>query len=151
MIAFCIYGEPASKANSRQIVMFGKLPRVIKSQKARDYERTALYQIPSEAKQMLTGELIITLHIYYASERSDLDESVVLDVLQAKFEKVRGVRVCTRKGVYLNDRQIREKHVYHFIDKKSPRVAVRIEQRTQLELLMPELPMISSTSQADPF
>ena len=31
-----IYGEPASKANSRKIVMFGKRPAIIKSQKARD-------------------------------------------------------------------------------------------------------------------
>jgi hypothetical protein len=35
-----IYGEPASKANSRQIVMFGTRPAVIKSKKAREYVKT---------------------------------------------------------------------------------------------------------------
>ena len=33
--SFTIDGEPASKANSRKIVMFGKRPAVIKSDKAR--------------------------------------------------------------------------------------------------------------------
>ncbi len=35
-----VIGEPASKANSRRIVMFGKRPAIIKSQKARDYVKS---------------------------------------------------------------------------------------------------------------
>jgi Holliday junction resolvase RusA-like endonuclease len=124
VIRLIIHGEPASKANSRQLVRFGDRPAVIKSKKARDYERDAVLQIPAHAKVMLQGRLRVTLRIFYASERPDLDESVILDVLQAK--KKDGDIV--RKGVYLNDRQVREKHVFHAIDRANPRAEIEIEE-----------------------
>ena len=31
------------------------------------------------------------------------------------------------KGVYENDRQVREKHVFHFIDRVNPRAEIEIE------------------------
>lgn len=136
MIRFTILGEPASKANSRQLVSFGDRPAIIKSQKARDYERAAILQIPDAAKLMLAGKLRMTLRIYYATERPDLDESVVLDVLQAKFkiDKRTKERSLVRRGVYLNDRQVREKHVFHAVDRRNPRAEIEIEP-FQAELL----------------
>lgn len=131
MIKFTIYGEPASKANGRTIVTIYGRPAVVKSKKGIDYERTALYQIPAEAKLMLEGELTATIHVYYATERPDLDESIILDVLQAKFETSGQRKICTRKGVYLNDRQVRERHVYHHIDKLNPRAVIEIAPRLQ--------------------
>ena len=131
MIRFIIYGEPASKANSRQIVTINGRPASIKSKKARDYENSALKQIPFEAKQNLEGEVSVTLHVYYASERPDLDESVILDVLQAKFETSGLRKICTRRGVYLNDRQVREKHIYHHIDRLNPRTLIEVASRIQ--------------------
>jgi Holliday junction resolvase RusA-like endonuclease len=127
MICFTILGEAASKANSRKLVKINGKTRFIKSEKARDYEQAALLQIPAEAKQMLSGRLRVTLRIWYASERPDLDESVILDVLQARFKGKGKSRVLIRRGVYLNDRQIREKHVYHGIDKQNPRAEIEIE------------------------
>jgi len=139
-ISFVIHGEPASKANSRDIVTRRKRdetgtlksrPMSIKSDKARDYERNALKQIPPRARVQLAGPVRVTLRIYYASERPDLDESVVLDVMQNRYVSVkrRGVkaRELVQRGVYLNDRQVREKHIYHGIDRKNPRVEVEIE------------------------
>ena len=131
MIKFTIYGEAVSKANSRQLVTIHGRPAFIKSEKGLDYERTALYQIPAEAKLMLEGELTATIHVYYASERPDLDESIILDVLQAKFETSGQRKICVRKGVYLNDRQVRERHVYHHIDKLNPRAVIEIAPRLQ--------------------
>lgn len=147
MIRLTLLGEPASKANSRQIVMMGRGPKarpaVIKSEKARDYERDAIKQIPLAAKVMLQGPVRVTIRVFYASERPDLDESVILDVLQAKFEKqhvryekladglgIQSIeeRVCVRRGVYLNDRQVREKHIFHAIDRKNPRAEIEVEQ-----------------------
>ena len=125
-VAFVILGEPASKANSRKIVSFGGRPASIKSDKARSFEKSAVLQIPNEAKRMLTGRLRATIRIFYASERPDLDESVVLDVLQAKFSGSGKNLVCVRKGVYLNDRQVREKHVFHAVDRSNPRVEIEI-------------------------
>lgn len=129
IIAFTILGECASKANSRKLVKFGDRPAIIKSSKARTYEKNALRQIPSAARQRLEGPLKVTLRIYYASERPDLDESVVLDVLQDRYSrsKINGERLLVQDGVYRNDRQVREKHVFHFIDRHNPRAEIEVE------------------------
>jgi hypothetical protein len=169
-IRFTILGEPASKANSREIVTFpmkctkcpscaapAKLtdkmcrkcdapfvrPAVIKSKKARDYEEDALRQLTGNLRVMMTGPVRVTLRIYYASERPDLDESVILDVLQARFAKrVEGQpRQVERTGVYLNDRQVREKHVYHDIDRDNPRAEIEVEQLQPEASLFDQLPI----------
>lgn len=56
MIKFTIFGEAASKANSRKIVTIAGRPASIKSNKALAFEKAALMQIPNDAKQMLKGE-----------------------------------------------------------------------------------------------
>ena len=105
-------------------------PTVRKSDKALAYERDALLQIPRGARAMFTGPVRVTIRIFYASERPDLDESVVLDVLQAQYVKVKGERRLAARGVYLNDRQVREKHIYHGIDKFNPRAEIEVEALT---------------------
>lgn len=131
MPTFTILGEPASKANSRQIVTIAGRPSSIKSKKARGYEADALPQIPVSARVRLEGPVRVTLRIWYASERPDLDESVVLDVLQDRWSKrdSNGHRMLVQAGVYRNDRQVREKHVFHAIDKRNPRVVIVVEPR----------------------
>lgn len=156
-VSLTIKGEPASKANSRKLATIGgknveingKRTRVggraafIKSEKARDYEYAAILQIPETAKQMLTGPVRVTIHVFYANERSDLDESVILDILQAKYAKAEKgkPRELIRRGVYLNDRQVREKHIYHAIDESNPRAEIEIEsmeaQQAGLDLCTP--------------
>lgn len=130
-IRFTIYGEPASKANSRKLVAFGKRPAIIKSDKARDYEDAAILQIPKAARLALECDVRITIRIYYATKRPDLDESVILDVLQHRW-KTRGKgpnkkRELVQCGVYVNDRQVKEKHVFHSIDPVNPRAEIEIE------------------------
>ena len=58
-----IYGEPASKANSRKIVNFGKRMGVIKSQKARDYEKNFAEQCPT-LKNLIENDLFKSLLIW---------------------------------------------------------------------------------------
>lgn len=123
MIKLTILGEPYSKANSRKLVTFGNRPASIKSAGALQYEKSAIMQIPDNAKQMLTDPVAVTMRIYYASQRKDLDESLILDCLQAKKSKGEIVR----RGVYVNDRQVREKHIYHFIDKACPRAEIEVK------------------------
>ena len=87
-IRFTILGEPASKANSREIGVIrfkdketGALkqrPSVRKSDKALNFERDALRQIPPAARLQLAGPVRVTLRIYYATQRPDLDESVAI-------------------------------------------------------------------------
>jgi len=122
VIRFVIHGEPASKANSRRLVKFGDRPASIKSTKALSYEKSAILQIPDYAKQMLACDICFTAWIYYATRRPDLDESIIMDALQAKFKN----GVLIRKGVYLNDRQIKQKHIYHGLDKTNPRAEIEI-------------------------
>jgi len=122
-----IKGQPQSKANSRQLVHVHGKPLFIKSPEARAYEKNALLQIPMSARLMLDGRIRITIHIYYESERPDLDESIILDVLQNRYKKVAGKRMLLREGVYVNDRQVREKHIYHHIDKDNPRAEILVE------------------------
>jgi Holliday junction resolvase RusA-like endonuclease len=113
----------------------------IKSDKARAYEATATMQVPAAARVMLQGPVRFTAHIYYASERPDLDESVILDVMQAKYAKEKDGGALIRKGVYTNDRQVREKHVYHHIDRANPRAEIVVEamvpQQVELDVKPP--------------
>lgn len=122
VLRLTILGEPASKANSRKLVLFGRgsnaRPGIIKSEKAREYEKTAIPQVQTQCRLagwtcIATGKVKVSLRVFYASERPDLDESVILDVLQ--------------QIVYSNDRQVREKHVFHFIDRDNPRAEVEVE------------------------
>lgn len=145
MIAFVIFGQPYSKANSRLIVDMPikgtdrKRPAVVKSKDAQQYERDALRQIPPYARRRLEGPVRVTLRIFYASERPDLDESVVLDVLQDRYAGKGEARQLVQHGVYRNDRQVREKHVFHSIDRKNPRAEIVVEplQAQQVDLLGP--------------
>lgn len=142
MIRLTILGEPASKSNQRKLVSFGDRPALIKSDKARSYERDALRQIPPAARVRLEGPVRVTLRIWYASERPDLDESVILDVLQDQWQKRKKAesekpRELRQAGVYRNDRQVREKHVFHAIDRKNPRTEVLVEpMQAQQESLL---------------
>lgn len=143
MIRFTIFGEPASKSNSRQLVSFpdgkgGKRPALIKSAKARDYERDALRQIPPIYRKQIEGPVRVTIRIFYASQRPDLDESVILDVLQDRYAKEGGERVLVQKGVIKNDRQVREKHVFHGIDKGNPRAEIEVEPMVEQAVLLEE-------------
>ena len=108
---FVILGEPASKANSRKIVNFGKRMALIKSQKARNYEKIFADQCPV-LKNLIENDVKVELIIYYASRRPDLDESVILDCMQGK--------------IYVNDRQVKQKHIYWGLDKERPRTHVRV-------------------------
>jgi Holliday junction resolvase RusA-like endonuclease len=105
---FLIYGEPASKANSRRWT--GKL--FIKSSKALAYSKAFLDQAKPLAR-LLEGDLRITVKIWYASRRPDLDASLIFDLLQ-------GI-------AYQNDRQLREQHLYWSLDKENPRAEITIE------------------------
>lgn len=112
-VSLIIFGEPASKANSRRVVRFGGVSRLIKSAKALSYS-DAFKQQAVPIDPLLEGDLVVTMHIYYASRRPDLDESLILDLLQ-------GV-------VYTNDRQVKEKHIFWHLDKVNPRTLITVSK-----------------------
>ncbi len=112
-LSIIIFGEPASKANSRRMVKFGNMSRLIKSQKALNYGEAFKQQCPP-INPLMTGDIRMTLLIYYASRRPDLDESLILDLFQGL--------------VYENDRQVKERHVYWGLDPDNPRAEIIIDQ-----------------------
>jgi len=114
-LSLTIHGELASKANSRKLVTYGGKPRFIKSDKALDWERLALMQIPNDHRIGMTGPIRMTATIYYASRRPDLDPSLLMDMLE-------------HAGVYKNDRQICEQHLYKKLDPINPRVELLLEE-----------------------
>ena len=148
-VRFTLYGQAYSKANSRRMVVLNGRAASIKSKEALAFERYALRQVPPAARQRIEGPVRVTLWMWYASERPDLDESLVLDVLQDRWKAgdEKTPRVLLQAGVYRNDRQVREKHVYHGIDRLQPRVEVLVEpilaQQQALELA-PLRPVLES-------
>jgi len=111
--SFTVLGEPASKANSRKIVMFGKRPAIIKSQKARKYLEA--FEMQCEAlSEPFEGDVGVDITIFYASRRPDLDESVILDAMEKK--------------IYKNDRQVKEKKIRWGLDKENPRAIIKVYQ-----------------------
>jgi Holliday junction resolvase RusA-like endonuclease len=108
-----IFGEPASKANSRRVVHYGGMSRLIKSKKALSYADVFRQQCRPLAT-LMTGDLRVTLHIFYASRRPDLDESLILDLMQGL--------------IYENDRQVKERHCYWGLDPENPRSEIIVEK-----------------------
>ena len=107
-----IFGEPASKANSRRVVRIGGQSRLIKSSKALAYSEHFKRQV-QPISPLVEGDVRVTMKIYYASRRPDLDESLILDLLQGL--------------IYVNDRQVKEKHIYWGLDKENPRAEIVVE------------------------
>jgi len=114
---FEVLGEPASKANSRRLVIIKGVYKSIKSEKAINYSKSFKQQTQAQLggnREVWTEDVAVTIHIYYASRRPDLDESVILDCLQ---------NVC-----YENDRQVKEKHIYWHLDRDNPRAIIEVEK-----------------------
>lgn len=105
-LRFTVQGEPASKANSRRLVLHGQRPAFIKSAKALSYAQAFRLQCPKLPSPWV-DDLAVWIRIHYASRRPDLDDSVILDAMQGL--------------IYLNDRQVRERHVYWSLDRQRPR------------------------------
>lgn len=108
-VSFTIFGEPASKANSRRWT--GKY--FIKSEKALNYAKEFEKQCPV-LDPLMDGDLRVTIKIYYASRRPDLDPSLIFDLMQGM--------------IYSNDRCLKEHHVYWGLDKVSPRAEITLEK-----------------------
>lgn len=155
-VAFTIIGEPASKANSRELAVIGPKDKrrtiLRKSDKALDYERTALLQIPRTARVRMTGPVRVTMRIFYASERPDLDESIVLDVMQDRWARTKeGERVLLQPGVYRNDRQVRSKRIDFALDRANPRAEIVVEAMRPQQADLVGAPLTPGERELDAF
>lgn len=123
---FLILAQPFSKANSRKIVTFGGRPASIKSDKARAYEKSALPQFIDQMGEVppLIGPVVVHMTIHYPDRRQDLDPSLILDIMQEKKDRKTGIILWP--GVYKNDRQVEEMHLYRAVDKLNPRTEIEV-------------------------
>lgn len=89
------------------------MSRLIKSQKALNYSEAFRAQCP-QLGRLMDGDLRVTMRIYYATRRPDLDESLILDLMQGL--------------IYENDRQVKERHTYWGLDPANPRAEIIVDQ-----------------------
>lgn len=95
------------------------MSRVIKSKKALSYADVFKQQwdeVPDARKsaELAQGDVRVTMIIYYASRRPDLDPSLILDLMQGR--------------AYVNDRQVKEQHMYWRLDPDNPRAEIYVEE-----------------------
>lgn len=151
-ILLTILGQPASIKNRRELATIGPKDnrRTIlrKSDEALEYESSALRQIPPLLRVRLEGPVRVTMTIYYANQLSDLDEMLILDCMQDRWQPAKkrdGVEITPRtlvqRGVYRNDRQVKEKHIFWQLDPANPRAVIEIEaMQPQQQALLEEEP-----------
>lgn len=115
-----VYGQLQSKSNCRRLVFnrHTKRPMFIKSQVAMDFSKQFELQIANQIYNcgwsMITEPCKIVAHVWYQSNRSDLDISLLKDL-------------CQKCELIKNDRLIIEEHSYKHIDKENPRVEFELE------------------------
>jgi Holliday junction resolvase RusA-like endonuclease len=88
----------------------------IKSEKALQYVKMFKQQCVIAPSEVFQCDVVVTIRIWYASRRPDLDESLILDLLQ--------------EVAYQNDRQVKEKHIYWMgVDKENPRCEIEVSKK----------------------
>ena len=97
--------------------MRGRKPISIKSASAFEFCEAFARQCPKFDSPML-GDIRMDCTIYYRSGRSDLDDTLVCDMLQ-------------KCGVLANDRQIKCKFLKAAVDKDQPRVEITLRHMTE--------------------
>lgn len=141
MIKFTIIGNVPSKSNCYEV---GQIPKkgsvkcrvcgnrgtrasMYKAAGLRKYEKNFQRQLTGKHRLGIECRLTARLHVYYDSERPDLDNcfKVIFDCLQPP--KVKD-GMPPIKGVIKNDRQIRKIVAERFKDTKNPRVEIQLTE-----------------------
>lgn len=127
-------GQLCSKSNSRQIVVIGGRPALIKNKEARQYVQDFI-RLFLQAGPAFEGFVRLTAIVYYADRRRDLDIALLQDCLQEGKEKRVGNKI-NRSGANIikNDRQVVEIRALRMIDKLNPRTEFMLEEVTVEEV-----------------
>lgn len=127
-ITVTINGQSYSKCNSRIFTYRGGKPLLIKNNKVSQFVDDAILQLKPQIGLLepFEGTVKLEADIYYKTKLSDLDISLIQDILQQQKDKKTGY--ITFKGVYLNDRQVHDIHIRKHHDKENPRAIIRITE-----------------------
>ena len=112
-----VFGEPASKSNSRRLVRIKGSVRIIKSAKELNNKDEFLKQI-NAPDEPIEGDVELGVVVWYATRRPDLDVSLIMDLLQDA-------------AVIRNDRQIKIIRAYHQLDKENPRSVIAVRRLSE--------------------
>ena len=113
-----IKGAVPSKSNSYKLTSRGGFASMYKSKALKEYEKSFFLQCPATWRNRNLDKLMrIELHIYYTSNRLDLDNSakILLDCLESA-------------KVIKNDNLVAELYMTKHIDKENPRVEILIKE-----------------------
>ncbi len=127
-IKLIINGQSYSKSNSRVFSYRNGKPLLFKNKKVLDYVDSARYQLKPQlgTHRVFLGPIRLKADIYYSTKLSDLDISLIQDILQEEIDKQ--YNVVLFKGVYKNDRQIIELILRKFHDKENPRAEIEVTE-----------------------
>lgn len=111
-----IEGQVPSKPNCMKVATICGHGTLVKTPALKAYEQSFYMQVGKYRGLGLTGLFKYYCKVYYPSMRSDLDNSlkIQLDCLQ-------------KTGTIANDNKCVEIHAEKFIDKENPRLEFRIE------------------------
>lgn len=134
-VEFTVIGEPMSLKNNKTLGDLKTSKKnnlyrpIVNNKQVQSYQRFFTKQIPWQAMVMFDCQVRVIMKIYYSSLRPDLDEAIILDCMQPIWGKnpVTGEKILTRRGVYLNDRQVDQKFIFKGKDKLNPRTEIIVE------------------------
>lgn len=109
-----IHGRCPSKSNCYKIIKLGEFYSLGKQKQLSDYEKLFYHQCKNKFLN-IADYFKISIHVYYADKRPDIDNStkIILDCLQ----------MCK---VIENDRNCLEINAKKCIDKKDPRIEIKL-------------------------
>lgn len=85
------------------------------SKEGKDTKDAIAWEIRSQLKfEPLEGSVALTITFYFKNARMDIDNAL------------KGLLDCMTGLIYRDDRQIVELHVYKKIDKKEPRIEIKV-------------------------
>lgn len=132
-VSLVIHGAPPSK-NDRQIVRFGTKAAIQKGKRTKQWERSAWDQIREQLaaaglREPFTGDVRISGTVFYRTRQSDLDLSLIQDVLQGPLVRGKLARGRRHRGlVIVDDGQVTEYGRWlKRLDAERPRVEIVVE------------------------
>jgi Holliday junction resolvase RusA-like endonuclease len=120
-VSFVVLGQCASLKNSRRLLKNRRTGKIFsaKSSTSGSFIDAFVAQVPAQYRNLSLGSAMAPLRlivsVFYASHRSDLDVSAVMDGLQAA-------------GVIANDRYLFEILAYKHVDPVNPRCEIIVEE-----------------------
>jgi len=116
-----VYGQLPSMKNSRIITVRNGKPCTFKSAKAQEYAKNFAKQITGNLKYKIDVPVELEARIYYSSKRPDLDESLLMDCMEAN-------------EIITNDRLIWKKKIEKFFSKNDPRCIFSVRPLSEEEI-----------------